>query len=87
MNSAVKTYTAILELGIATFLFLPRPAVAQHYSDWSAPVNLGSPTNTLNTDEICGADFQPSISRDGLSLYFTRGGRFASWISALSIFT
>lgn len=73
MKSAVKTYTAILALSIVLFLFLPRPAVAQHYSDWSIPVNIGAPPNTLNTDN-CGAEFNPSISRDGLSLYYARGG-------------
>lgn len=63
---------AILALSLLTVW--PQPAVAQHYSDWAAPVNLGSPPNTLNTDETCGAEFNPSISRDGLSLYFAGGG-------------
>ncbi len=51
-----------------------RPVLAQHYSDWTAPVNLGSPPNTLLTVDNCGADFNPSISRDGLSLYYASGG-------------
>jgi len=34
-------------------------------SDWSAPVNLGPPINTSSTD------YQPALSKDGLSLYFT----------------
>ena len=37
----------------------------QRYSDWSAPINLGSTVNsTFN-------DVAPTISKDGLSLYFT----------------
>src|SRR5947209_13878586 len=40
---------------------------APRYSDWSAPVNLGSPVNTAFIDQ--GA----SISRDGLSLYLHCG--------------
>ena len=38
---------------------------AQRYSDWSAPVNLGSAINSAASDQ------QPAISPDGLSLYFT----------------
>ena len=38
------------------------------FSDWSAPVNLGPVVNSI------GPDFDPFISTDGLSLYFT-GGR------------
>jgi len=39
-------------------------AQAQKYSDWSAPVNLGSVINSAVNDQ------QPAISKDGLSLYF-----------------
>lgn len=35
------------------------------FSDWSAPANLGPVVNTVPFAEIC-----PSISKDGLSLYF-----------------
>jgi hypothetical protein len=38
---------------------------APKYGPWSAPVNLGPPVNTL------GPDYQPFISRHGLSLYFS----------------
>jgi hypothetical protein len=38
---------------------------AQKYSDWSAPVNLGSVINSGLSDQ------GPAISREGLSLYFT----------------
>src|SRR5438128_12471110 len=34
------------------------------YSDWSAPVNLGPVVNSSSNDQ------HPSISKDGLSLYF-----------------
>ena len=36
------------------------------FGPWSAPVNLGPPVNTVV------ADYQPFISKDGLSLYFAR---------------
>jgi hypothetical protein len=36
-----------------------------NYSDWSAPVNLGAPVNTIFSEQ--GA----SLSRDGLTLYFS----------------
>jgi len=51
------------------------------YSDWSAPVNLGSVVNTPFVDS------DPFISKDGLSLYFVAGqGRGGSglrdiWVS------
>src|SRR6266550_488573 len=41
---------------------------APRFSDWSPPVNLGPVVNSI------GPDFDPFISKDGLSLYFT-GGR------------
>ena len=40
-------------------------ALAQKYSDWSAPVNLGPAINSASSDQ------GPAISKDGLSLYFT----------------
>lgn len=50
----------------ALLILLPAlPIVAQDFSDWSAPVNLGSVVNSGFNDE------GPAISRDGLSLYFT----------------
>jgi hypothetical protein len=35
------------------------------FGPWSAPVNLGPPVNTV------GPEYQPFISKDGLSLYFS----------------
>ncbi len=57
------------------------------FSDWSAPVNLGPPVSTLLTGSPSeGADFNPFISRDGLSLYFASDrpggfGGFDIWVS------
>jgi len=45
---------------------LSSPQMGPKYSEWSTPVNMGSPINTA------GHDVQPSISKDGLSLYFVR---------------
>jgi WD40-like Beta Propeller Repeat len=42
----------------------PAGAPAQHYSEWSPPVNLGPTVNTPDF-EVC-----PSITKSGLSLYF-----------------
>lgn len=38
----------------------------QEFSDWSAPVNIGPPVNTTL------AEIGPFLSKDGLSLYYTR---------------
>ncbi len=60
---------------------------APRFSDWSAPVNLGPPVSTLLTGSPSqGADFNPFISRDGLSLYFSSDrpggyGGFDIWVS------
>lgn len=35
-----------------------------HFSDWSAPVNLGAPVNTASAEQT------PAMSKDGLSMYF-----------------
>jgi len=42
------------------------PAWAQLFSDWQPPVNVGTPVNSYPED------YQPFISKDGLSLYFSR---------------
>ncbi len=53
----------------------------EQFGPWSAPVNLGPPVNTV------GTDFQPFISKDGLSLYFVRlegnvlGGPQDIWVA------
>ena len=60
---------------------------APRFSDWSAPINLGPPVSALLTGfPLKGADFNPFISRDGLSLYFAsdRAGGFGGfdiWVS------
>src|SRR2546423_8363144 len=41
------------------------PARGQQFSPWSPPINLGSIVNSPF------GDFFPTISKDGLSLYFT----------------
>lgn len=37
---------------------------AQHFTEWSSPVNLGEVVNSTFNDQ------QPALSPDGLSLYF-----------------
>src|SRR5262245_28489681 len=51
---------ALLWFGIAVAL----SGAAPNYSEWSAPVKLGSTINTTS------AEFNPALSKDGLSLYF-----------------
>jgi len=57
------------------------------FGPWSAPVNLGPPVSTLlSGSPLQGADFNPFISRDGLSLYFSSDrpggyGDFDIWVS------
>jgi hypothetical protein len=53
---------------------------AAHYSEWSHPVNFGATVNSSSTD------IAPSISKSGLSLYFSslRPGGFGGfdlWVS------
>jgi len=56
-------------LGPAPGLLASRHQVAHapRFSDWSTPVNLGPPVNTPFIEQA------PSLSRDGLSLYFHCG--------------
>jgi len=55
------------------------PQMRPKYSEWSTPVNMGYPVNTGEHD------VQPSISKDGLSLYFVRsplgGKELDIWVS------
>jgi len=57
------------------------------FGPWSAPINLGPPVSTLLTGSPPqGADLNPFISRDGLSLYFASDrpggfGGFDIWVS------
>jgi len=44
-------------------MLTPGPS-AQHFSDWSEPVNLGPVVNSSFADQA------PEVSKDGLSLYF-----------------
>ena len=61
-------------------------ANAQHFSDWSAPVNLGPPVDLLVVDGKPIIDYQATVSKDGLTMYFVsnRPGGFGAadiWIS------
>lgn len=72
----ILTLAALVVLVLATYY----PAAAQHFSEWSAPVNLGP---TINSSS---ADFGSAISKNGLSLYIssTRLGGFGGqdiWVS------
>jgi len=72
---------------LATILFAASAAViavtfvpdvwAQNFGPWSAPSNIGVPVNS-NPE-----DWQPFITKDGLSLYFVRGVQPNSrmWVS------
>jgi hypothetical protein len=56
------------------------PARAQRFSDWSAPVNLGSVINVGVNNQ------HPAISRDGLSLYYSSDaagtlGKLDIWVT------
>ncbi len=59
----------------------------QQFGPWSAPVNIGPPVNALLTGSPPrGAELNPSISKNGLSLYFAsdRAGGFGGfdiWVS------
>ncbi len=60
---------------------------APKFGPWSAPVNLGPPVSALLTGSPpLGAELNPSISKNGLSLYFAsdRAGGFGGfdiWVS------
>jgi len=66
MNSGKYTAKILTAVITAAFLIVltGQPAVAQRYSDWSAPVNLGQVINTA------GIDGCPSVTKDGLTLLF-----------------
>lgn len=55
-----------IALILAILLMVASLAHTQKFSDWSTPVNLGATINLPST----GAFF-PTVSKDGLSLYFT----------------
>jgi WD40-like Beta Propeller Repeat len=65
-----QIYVLLIALGTVAV------AYAQKFSDWSPPVNLGATVNSTT------GDFLASISKDGLSLYFTsqdRPGGYGGW--------
>lgn len=73
--------TIVAALVFATALWMVPTARAQNYGPWSAPVNLNA--IVLSDGTVCAAlinsafnDSHPTISKDGLSLYFasTRPG-------------
>ena len=73
----VRVVLTVLVLGL---LVVPSRIVAQNFSDWSSPVNLGAVVNSPATDAA------PAISKDGRSLYFNSnrpGGSGGSdlWVS------
>jgi hypothetical protein len=56
---------------------------AAHYSDWSEPINVGATVNSTSTD------IAPTLSKNGLSLYFSStrpggAGGFDIWVSQRS---
>jgi WD40-like Beta Propeller Repeat len=57
---SLRVVVIALALGAA----LTPPPVAQHFSDWAEPVNLGPEVNSASDDQ------SPAVSKDGLSLYF-----------------
>ncbi|MEP6741196.1 MAG: hypothetical protein ABJB61_01760 [bacterium] len=63
--------------GVMLMFVMVQPPIAhaQKYSDWLAPVNLGAAVNSAFSDQ------GPSISKNGLSLYFTsnRPGGFGGF--------
>ncbi len=74
-----------LRLGLA-FIFVAvliagaTPALAQNFSDWSTPVNLGPTINVPGT-----VTSFPTFSKDGLTMYFT-GIRRADTIGGWDIY-
>ena len=68
--------TWIFGLALAVVLMaVGLPVAAKNYSEWSAPVNLGAVVNSAAMDSC------PSVTKDGLSLYFmsNRPGGFGSF--------
>lgn len=64
MNLANKSNHSWLSLLVCALLFAGT-GYAQEFSQWSQPVNLGPVVNSLR------AQFFASVSKDGLTLYFT----------------
>ena len=79
----MKTKISSICLPLVMFLLMGSTNLAfgQLFSDWAAPVNLGPPVDTV------GTEYQPAISKDGLSLYFVvlegnvQGGPQDIWVA------
>ena len=56
----------IAALLLVSALALQPAAYTQQFSDWSVPENVGPPVNSA------AVDFQPFVTKDGLSMYFVR---------------
>ncbi len=74
---AAVVVAGLLVVGLAA---LPTAEDPPRFSEWSAPVNLGPVINTTSYDAC------PTISKDGLSLYFRSdrpggSGSFDIWVS------
>jgi len=66
-------------LFIFTVLLVPGfQATAQNFGEWSSPVNVGPPVNR----EL--EDYQPFVTKDGLSLYFTRFEQLAPGVPRIN---
>ncbi len=86
-RNLIRIATWIFPLVVCSIWLLASASAASEDDDvarfgpWSAPVNIGPPVNTV------GVDYQPSISKDGLSLYFARlegivaGGPQDIWVA------
>src|SRR5205085_1412413 len=64
--------TLLCVLGCYTATNYSAPHIAETFGDWSAPVNVGPPINTIDNDNYA------VLSRDELTMYFTSdrpGGR------------
>ena len=70
-----SSFVLLIVCAAASVLLHSSTTQGQKYSDWSAPVSLGSTINSAASDQ------QPAISKDGLSLYFTsnRAGGFGGF--------
>ena len=78
----MKRLVQLSMLVMCSFLITVIPALGQQFCEWTAPVNLGSLVNSSTND------FFSTISKDGLSLYFTSTragsigpGSFDIWVS------
>ena len=56
----------VKNIGFFCLLLALAGQTPQGFSDWSSPVNIGAPINTAL------AEMAPSLSKDGLSLYYVR---------------